>query len=221
MKFPLGMHDLVNVLPGAVVLVEGVKSSGKTAFAIDTTHLNQDLFPERVRYLNVEMSEGEIASHLKSWPPEIWSKERIKERVQFVKRFDQWWDLVQPDGMTVVDYVRDSLEAYKIAHYIELIHSKLKTGIALVLVQRDPRKDYGAGGSNIRSIPRLIISLKDHKCKIEDTKHFWRPNGDEPNPSGMVRGYKLVDGRKWIGNGDWHFEEESLGLPRRGPKDYV
>jgi hypothetical protein len=208
-RLPLGLEDKVRLIKGCVVLVEGVKSAGKTTLCFEICRLNRHFYlPDRIKYLNIEMSDGEIAEKVSCYPPDIWSRQQVIESVEFGFVKESWWDHIEPDRLTVVDYVRDNIEAYRVADYIDRIHAKLKDGICVVCVQRDPKKDYGQGGSNIRSIPRLILSMQKGRIKIEDTKYFWRPTGTEPNPSGLTRKFKLVDGWKFLTNGDWRTEEE-------------
>jgi hypothetical protein len=97
-------------------------------------------------------------------------------------------------------------EPYLLVEYVWQIHKKLKYGIALVVVQRDPFKPYPAGGRATRDIPRLILSLIHHVIKLEDVKTFWESL--EHNPTGMIRKYKKVRWWKFLPQGDWQTADD-------------
>lgn len=203
--FPLGVAALAKVKRGNIILLEGQKSQGKTTFALEFCRLNRNLFPgQRIRYQNVEMSDEEIRDRLSAYPQETITLDEWGRKVQFIRRTDNWWDIINPDGLNVIDYLVEYEKAYLIAQFILNIHKKLKDGIALVITQRDPMKPYGAGGYNIRNIPRVILSIINHTIKIEDIKSW---QDDIQNPNGLQRKYKLVDWWKFKPQEDWHREE--------------
>ena len=207
-RFPLGIHDLAKVFAGNTILLEGQKSQGKSAFALEFARLNRTIIPDRkVRYQNVEMSDDEIAKRIDSYPAEMMTRADWQKSVEFIRRTESWWDIVDPEGVNVIDYLIEYEKSYMIADFVWKIHKKLTTGIALVIVQRDPRKPYGQGGYNVRNIPRLIISLRDHTAKLEDVKSFWETLPG--NPSGKARKYKQASWWKLLPDGDWGDEEET------------
>jgi hypothetical protein len=208
MKFPLGVHDFAKVFPGNIILLEGQKSQGKSSFAMEFARLNEHIYPdERVLYQNVEMANDEIKDRIKAYENDsVWTKEKWMNRVKFVRRHDAWWDLIQPNGLNVVDYLIEYDKAYLLADYIWQIHKKLKDGVAMVVVQRDPLKPYPSGGRATRDIPRLILSLIHHKIRLEDVKTFWETLPH--NPTGMTCKYKKVHWWKFMKDGDWHTDDE-------------
>ena len=204
-KFPLGIEEFAKVFSGNLILLEGQKSQGKSAFAIEFCRLNRRLFKDKILYQNIEMSDDELLDRFMSYgevmPPEEW-----RESVTFIRQSGEWWDKINPDGLNVVDYLIEYKEAYLIADFVWKIHQKLKSGIALVVVQRDPFKPYPAGGRGVRDIPRLVISLIHHKIRLEDVKSFhMTPHG---NPTGMVKKYKQVNWWKFISTTEWEHQED-------------
>jgi hypothetical protein len=206
--FPLNIHHYAKIYNGNTILLEGAKSQGKTAFCIEFARLNRDLFSDRVLYQNVEMASSEILNRAKSYPPAVFTPEEMRQSIEFVPRTENWWDIVNPNGVNVIDYVVEYQDAYKVAQYIFNIHKKLKSGIALIVVQKDPNKAYGYGGYSIRNIPRLVISLQKHTAKLEDIKSFYNVD-DQGNPTGMECKYKLVNWWKFLpADSGWKREED-------------
>lgn len=203
LTFPLGISQ-PKLYPGSLILLEGSKSQGKTRFALDFARLNRDLFKDRVHYLNVEMNNDEINSRVQAYENDgVWTSSNFRERVKVLRVTSNWWDYINPYGLNIIDYVVEYEKTYLIAQYIFKIHEKMKSGLALVIVQRDPRKDFGSGGYAIRNIPRLIISLKNHVITLEDVKSFWMNSPDDHNPSGLMRRYKMPGLWKMVPDGEW------------------
>jgi len=206
-QYPLGIEKFAKVYPGNIILLEGQKSQGKSQWALEFCRLNRKLFKNhKIRYQNVEMADSELKARFDKYPPEIMSKLDWQSSVDFVRRTSEWWDLILPDGLNVVDYLIEYAEPWLLPQYVLNIHEKLKEGIALVIVQRDPYKPYPVGGRGVRDIPRLIISLINHKIRLEDVKSF--ADGCEHNPTNMVRSYKQIDWWKFYPTSEWEKEEE-------------
>jgi len=70
-RFPLGVERFAKVYHGNVILLEGQKSQGKSAFAIDFCRLNAKLFPDRILYQNVEMSDDEIKKRVDAYEADV------------------------------------------------------------------------------------------------------------------------------------------------------
>ncbi len=198
LRFPLGIENFAKVFPGNVILLEGQKSQGKSAFALEFCRLNAGSFGQKALYQNVEMSNSELLERFKSYG-DVMTPEQWRTSVIFIRQTTEWWDKILPDGLNVVDYLIEYEKSYMIADFVWKIHQKLKNGIALIVVQRNPLKPYPWGGQAVRDIPRLILSLVHHKLKLEDIKTF-HPTA-YGNPSGLVRKYKQVN---W-----WQFKPDS------------
>jgi len=66
-------------------------------------------------------------------------------KCRIIKRTSDWWDLVDPDAINIIDYLVEYEKSYLIAQFVFNIHQKMKSGIALIVVQRDPMKPYPSG----------------------------------------------------------------------------
>jgi len=205
LRFPLGVDQHVNIFEGNVILLEGQKSAGKTAFALEFCRLNAHLFHGKALYQNVEMDDSELRKRFEAYG-DVYPLSQWRENVMIIRNSANWWDKIQPNGLNVVDYLVEYENSYLKPRFIMQIHDKLKKGIALVLNQRDPRKPYSHGGLSVRDIPRLIISLMSHTLKLEDVKSFTSLMGR--NPTGLVRKYKQANWWKFIPDSDWDWEDD-------------
>lgn len=205
--FPLGIEEFAKVFAGNVILLEGQKSQGKSTFALEFVRLNHGLFPGRALYQNIEMADSEIKDRFQSYEHEdIIKADEWRNIVKIIRQTEAWQDKIQPDGLNVVDYLLEYEKAYTLPKHIWEIHKKLKTGIALVAVQRDPFKPYPTGGRGVRDIPRLVISLIHHTLRLEDVKSFWPSTYG--NPTNLQIKYKQVAWCKWRADGTWKKAED-------------
>jgi hypothetical protein len=211
---PLRIDQLANVYNGMTLLVEGEKSSGKSAFGLETAWLNRNLFPDKVRYMqNGELNKQMLTIRLMMRPQDLYPVKKFSERIEFITRHAEWWDIINPTGFNIVDYIEEHDKKYLIPDYISKIQARLTTGLALIILQRVPGRDYGTGGAEIRNKPSVICALKRNgginTVHIEDIKSFNTGtiskmfDGEIFNPRGLWREYNLVDGWKFLPKGDW------------------
>ena len=207
LRIPLEVGKLARIYAGNVLLLEGQKSQGKSAFALEFVRLNSHLFGSKALYQNVEMADSELTERFNAYG-DIMTPEQWRNCITIIRQTSEWWDKILPDGLNVVDYLVEYKEAYLIADFVWKIHQKLKQGIALILVQRDPLRPYPVGGRAVRDIPRLVMSLIRHRIKLEDVKSFYP--SEYGNPTGLTRKYKQVAWWKFKEEGAWHHEEEKI-----------
>lgn len=206
---PLGIEKYAKIFPGNIILLEGQKSQGKSTFSIEFSRLNWNLYPgKNVIYQNVEMSDSEIKDRFRHYRDrDIIGMEEWPKFLKIIKRTSDWADKIESDSINIVDYLVEYERAYILPKFIFDIHKKLKTGIAICVVQRDPFKPYPSGGRAVRDIPRLIISLINHCLRLEDVKSFWQT--EFGNPSGLGIKYKQFSYCEWKADGEWERMEES------------
>jgi len=201
LHWPLKLEKFVKIFPQNIILIEGQKSQGKSAFAIEFCRLNHRLFREPIVYQNVEMSRDEIKERFDCYGS-LFPIEEARSAIQFIDgRSGGSWDKIQPNALNVVDYLVEYEKPWMLADYIKKIHGKLGEGIALVLVQRDPYKPYPTGGRAVRDFPRCVISLIKHQLKLEDVKSFYRTEWG--NPTGLGIKYKHVNYCQFVEDSEW------------------
>lgn len=202
LALPLGIDTYCRLYPGNIVIVAGSKSAGKTAFLLNIVKDNMQ--QHQIVYLNSEMGDTEFRKRMElfGFPLSDWKNDNFKP----IHRASNFSDLITPEKkIFIVDFLEITTDFWKVAHYIQEIHKKLKDGIAIIALQKSANKETGHGGDFSKEKARLYLSLdylsdeKKNLIKIVDAK-AWRTS---TNPRGMYRHYKLANGCKFIPVSEW------------------
>lgn len=193
-KWPFDIHEKVYMLQKSVAIVAGETDSGKSAFCLNFAFINRDNF--KIRYLTSEMGKEEIKNRTRPMGVSIseWKK------IEFIERSSNFEDLVQPDSVTILDYLEKAENFYEIGKDIKNIFDRLKTGFCLIALQKKIGQDFGRGGDFSAEKARLYLSMSPGKLKITKAKNWVNSN---VNPNRMECQFKLVGGIKFIQTGGW------------------
>jgi hypothetical protein len=191
------VHEVVKLYPGNLVIIQGEPDSGKTAMMLnlikDSMHLDH---VKSINYFSSEMAKTELKIRL-----QFFEKEGIPMSFWENSKFTAWErsadfsEVIRPDGLNLIDYVELHEEHYLIGKILMHIWRKLKSGIAIVAVQKDPGKKYGKGGPAIFEKPRLILTLEPGKAIIMKGKNRRLPNVD---PKSKIYHYRIIDGCRFL-----------------------
>lgn len=204
LTFPLGIHRWVHFMPKNIICIAGSPDSGKTALLLNIVMLNQR--KHEVWYFSSEMGAMELRSRLENFD----DYDKIDWRFNAVERASDFADIIHPDAINVIDFLEIGDAFYKVADMIGDIYKKLKTGIAVIAIQKNKGSELGRGGSFSLEKPRLYMTLDSVKprgnvIKIVKAKN-WRDS--MLNPNGQALKFKIVRGCNLIQTGSWDLEIE-------------
>jgi hypothetical protein len=192
--WPFAIHGLVSLYPGNVAVIAGSPNSGKTAFILNFIRLNQN--KHKIHLFSSEGGKEELRQRiskfeypLKSWNFRAWD------------RAGNFSDVIKPDDINIIDYMEIHDEFYKIGGIIKSISDRLKSGFALIAIQKNNGRDEGLGGTRGLEKPRLYLSMDAGRLKIVKAKS----RVDESiNPNGLSINFKLVQGCKFVPQSEWY-----------------
>lgn len=195
--WPFEIQEWVKILPKNIIVVAGESNAGKTAFLLNVSFMNMGKF--KINYFSSEMGAMELRDRLSKFETNLihW-----KENVNFRERSSNFGDVVKSNDVNIIDFLEITDEFYKIGGMISEIFNKLKKGIAIIALQKNPKTDFGLGGMRSIEKARLYLSMENGRIKIVKGKNW----ASSYNPNGISRKFKLVQGAKFIPTTDWQKE---------------
>jgi len=211
LRWPFEIERYVRILPKNIVVIAGTPDAGKTAFLLNV--VKENMQGHKIHYFSSEMGAVEIKDRLRKFglPLNDW------KRCTFKERSSNFSDVIQPDGINVIDFIEIHDEFCRVGGLIKEIYDKLTTGIAVIALQKKPGQDLGRGGLGTLEKPRLYLAIDNGKIKIVKAKNWVN---SQVNPNGLEVSFKLVDGCKFRKIGDWDKSVEVPGLYKETPNQF-
>ncbi|MFH1642558.1 MAG: bifunctional DNA primase/polymerase [Nanoarchaeota archaeon] len=191
--WPFGIEEYALLYPGNICIVAGTSNAGKTALLLNFTNMNMDKF--KIRYQSSEMGAIELRRRLSKFNTPLGEF----EKAEWIDRATDWWDLIEPEGINIIDYMEIHEEHYKIGAWIKKIFDKLTTGIAIIALQKPAHRELGVGGATTLEKARLYLSVDFDKITMVKVKN-WATN---INPNGLSIPYELLQGVHFISDSKW------------------
>jgi hypothetical protein len=194
------LHKLVEIHQKNIIVVAGEMNAGKTAWLLNTAKDNMDR--HEIWFFSSEMGSRELRKRLMLFSdvsfPHGWNIKTYERSANFA-------DVIEPDALNMVDFLEVHDDFWRVGGMLKAIHDKLREGIAIVAVQKDPNKFYGRGASMGLEKPRLYLTISEdppgpNTVKIVKAKNF--RDGVE-NPNGKQLDFKLVKGSNFIPVTEW------------------
>ena len=191
---PFYISDMVEIMPGNIIVIAGAKDAGKTTFLLNIAGDNRDKL--KVHYFNSEMGEAELVKRLRLFndiPFNEWGK------ISFYERDENFNDVIVPGegNLNIIDYLEMYEDFWLVRKRIAEIWRKLHGALAIVALQKPIGRDTGMGGEGTLEKARLALAINHGLLKIVSAKN-WK--GME-NPRGKEIEFKLVQGSKLIQTG--------------------
>lgn len=194
---PFNIHELVDIMPKNIIIIAGEPNAGKTAFMLNVIKGNQNNYT--IHYFNSEMSALELQKRLLK--DENMSLDMWKFDAYFRNR--DFADVIFPDDINIIDFLELYDNFYIVGGLITAIHEKLKNGLAIIAIQKNPGLDTGLGGFRTLEKARLALAMKPGTIKITKAKNF----KTKENPNGKCVDFKLINGVKFVQTRDWYPSE--------------
>ena len=204
-KLPLGIDTFFATYPNNIFVFAGTPDAGKTAYFLDFVKNNMEF--SDIHYFNSEMSDEELKLRIqKHQDIEVkdWSFEAVSRVTNFA-------DVIDPNGVNIIDYMELGDEIYKVGLWLRELHDRLDKGIAIVGLQKPYGRELGYGKELALQIPRLYVSLEYHKrhqiysARIVKCKNR---KDDHTSMIGKIMYYKIFGGWKLEEQGAFHYYGE-------------
>jgi hypothetical protein len=200
LKLPFSLNNMVEIHPKNMIVIAGMANSGKTAVLLNIVALNLDRFKGALYYFSSEMGERELKKRIEGFGIgyDPWKV------CEFYERSDFFADIINPDGINIIDYFEISDNFYKIGEDFKKINDKLNKGVAIIALQKNPDKKIGRGGTFSIEKPRLYLALDeqgDHSViEIIKAKNYIT----DFNPKGYTKRFKITNkGSGLLELGNW------------------
>jgi hypothetical protein len=206
LSLPFGLKDKVKILPKNIIVIGGTPDSGKTAFLLNVASMNRN--SHNVIYFTSEMGleELQVRVDLMGIGREEW-----QNKITTIERSYNFSDVIRPDSLNIIDFLELSGDDYlKVGEHIRRVWEKLTTGVCFIAIQKRYGTDLPQGGIGAIEKARLALSFDRGIVKIVKAKN-WR-NG-KSNPNGLEMPFKLVDGCKFLEDGQWTKASQPMKLP--------
>jgi len=199
---PFQLNELVNIMPGNIIVVAGTPDAGKTAMLLNVVKENMNKFD--VHYFNSEMGDSELKLRLEKFP------HILLDQWNFTawERSENFGDVVKngPGAINIIDFLEIYENFYEVSKRIYEIWKKLDGAIAIIALQKNTGIKFGLGGQRGLEKPRLYLSV-DNGCTTITKGKNW---ATARNPNGLQYKYKIVNGCQFIDDDGlgWHKPED-------------
>lgn len=183
-----GFDGCVCISPGDLLVVAGVSNMGKTGFAQNFLWSNMDNFD--CVLMGNEYTPVKFKRRISrmTWNSPL--DENGKPKFELVRRFDNWADIIEPDKITIIDWISlPASELYNIGRVMQDIQSRLGDGIALVVIQKDEGSTLGRGRAFSEELASLYLTIDKGRMSVRKAKEWYNHN-----PNGEVYGFDITNG---------------------------
>ena len=207
-KLPFDLDKKISIPPKSIIIVAGTTNSAKTALILNTLRLNLKSSFEKL--LLMSEGAGEIKGRIKYFgdPAKLW-----KDNVMIASQsdnFDTAIETYNTDGLTCIDYLEPTDgQYYLLTSQIRNIYDCLKTGVAMVALQKHSQSTMGRGGEGTAEKARLYMTVdylcsgdRSIVCALALTKV---KQSLDKNMQGKELHFRLEHGSKLTPLTDWMF----------------
>ena len=195
LKFPFGLEKYVKIFPKSIIILAGEKESCKTQYLYEFTLMNM-YHPLGIDLYNSETGKEQMKERLDNFNYEIPTPAPFR----VFERYDNFADIIDPNRISVIDYLDLTKDVYLVGEEIDRIFRKKSGGVAVIGIQIPPptktmvrgiekwvHRDlgYGAGASAKRAILYLTLWSTGAKTKLLKIKHCKTRADPKVDPNNM------------------------------------
>jgi len=149
---PFDLHKFVRLYPKSLMVVGGISGEGKTTFAHNVISLNW--CNHRVVLFDSENSAEELKDRFSHYPDyEQWPDDLVRDRSA------NFADVIEPDAINIIDYLEIQDNFWVVGRYLREIRDALKTGVAIVNLQKGEASNLPLGREFSRHLARVVITI--------------------------------------------------------------
>lgn len=195
-----GFDKFVKIYPGSIIVIAGVSNMGKSTWMLNFMVENMDAY--KCIYMTSELGREEFAARMTGFDWVELLNGDGKPKFKTLTRYDNYHDIIEPDAINIIDYLRVDGEFWQVGKFIDQIKQKLNRGLAVIAIQKNPPKQYGKvkednllglGGKFSQELSRLYLSIDFEKLTVVKAKswHSVNPNGKRYRFKIIGRGAKF------------------------------
>jgi len=178
---PLSFFSDIVLRQGDLWMLSGFKNKGKTNMIMNIISENLDKNPVLMgNEYTIMGKDGEyepsprFLNRLDNMNWVQWVNGEGKERFELLPVYQDFAEQIHPGGFYIIDWINLPGEYYMISPILEEVKRALGTGIAIVVLQKNPGVDYGRGGNPSKDFVDAEILLD--------------PYGDDPSMTMLTIG---------------------------------
>ncbi len=181
-----GFDGHVSISPGNLILIAGVTNTGKTTFCQNFLLDNMDQYPCTL-FAN-EYTGGEFRERISrmTWVNPL--KADGTPKFELIERHENHKDIIRPDNINIIDWLLIPDNFYLIGSILDGIKKKLKKGIAVIAIQKDPNKLMGVGGMFGEHLVSVALSMDFGRLTVRKCKKW-----DGYNPNFKTYGSDIIN----------------------------
>ena len=191
-----GLEDMVELSEGDQVLITGETNFGKSTIAHSFLGENLGLFPESdLMGSEATSSAGEISPKLKRRLRRMnWVKweENGKIRFNLLPVEHDYEDYIEPDRLTVIDWISLPGEYYMIDTLMKTIKNSIGRGLAVVVLQKNKGNEFAEGGQRSERYADLVLKI-DRFGQYESMMTIGKVKSAKTKATGRTFGFTITD----------------------------
>jgi hypothetical protein len=203
-EYPLDLHELFVTYEKNIIVFAGSPNVGKTAVLMNCARMNVNR-GYNIRYQTSEMGKTELQCRINLFKEHSDIPTRVWDDIQFIEESENFAAKIDPDGLNIIDYLELYTDFFLVNKFMTDIYKALRKGIAIIGLQKDPKKEYARGGMFGIEKPRLVVNMDFNPPEYDLAKIVKLKNRRDPakNFNGSMLNFTVKRGCIVRAFGNW------------------